>query len=414
MQRELFKNCFPLMIAMLMLLGSLGNQYCSACLVQDDNPFGGVPVLQGNEPFNVPINMNLQRALFGQQQEDAVAEEDEKPEDEKAEDESDADVEDTSNAKPAPPVNPKLVRVHLWDGSIVSGEVAVENVQIETEFGVLSVPVEKIHSFSPGLASFPELNEKVENLVKQLGDGNFDVRQAAHREILNMGMMMRNEISKFDDGGSAERKKHLMEIQNEIAEMLDDIDEIEQSEDDKALIRGDSIVTENFTIVGKIQQDTFKVKTKFGALEIALADIRKGDRPVGGGIELVKKSISIPGKTFFQKNPKTTKIRVNKGDKIMISATGSIHWSNWGNIHAGPEGTSNQGQWRGHNCGTLMARIGSSNDNLVKIGTKKEFTAKKTGVLYLALAMQDSYANNNGYNWNGELKARVTVEPVSN
>ena len=37
-----------------------------------------------------------------------------------------------------------FIRFHMWDGSIVAGLVTMDAISIETEFGVLEVPVSKI------------------------------------------------------------------------------------------------------------------------------------------------------------------------------------------------------------------------------------------------------------------------------
>ena len=51
---------------------------------------------------------------------------------------------------------------------------------------------------------------------------------------------------------------------------------------------------------------------------------------------------------------------------------------------------------------------------MIKIGSKGSFVAKKSGMLYLAIAMQDSYTKNSGYRWVGKYKARVEVKPAKN
>ena len=101
---------------------------------------------------------------------------------------------------------------------------------------------------------------------------------------------------------------------------------------------------------------------------------------------------------------------MNKGDRITIRAEGTVDWTNWSNTSS-PEGLQNQGNWNGIACGALCARVGKSG-KIVKIGSKESFVAKKSGVLYLAIAMKDNYANNNSYRWEGEFKTRVLVQPA--
>lgn len=313
---------------------------------------------------------------------------------------------------PPPPVkeiSEKFVRFHMWDGSIVGGEVQMETISVETEFGVLQVPIRDIRKFYPGLNSFPELDTKIKNLVEKLGDKDFDVREKSHRELTGMGIQIRNELDKFEDGGSAERKKRISEIKKEFDEQLDSMDEDDDSTE-QPLIRGDRIDTPNFSIVGKIQQEEFVLDSKFGELRVTLGDVQMADRSfqeVGG---VVKKKFNVSGHTFFQKKPLSTKLRINKGDRISVKADGVIQWTNW-STSSSPEGLTNQGKYLGINGGTLICRVGTSGQPM-KVGSKVSFVAKKSGVLYFAIAMQDSYINNSGYRWVGNYKAQVEVKPA--
>ncbi len=324
----------------------------------------------------------------------------------------DEPVTDTSKLSgPENTVDSKFVRFHMWDGSIVGGEVTVDRIEVETEFGNLQIPVDKILKFYPGLNSIPALNERITELVAGLGDKNFDIRESSHRELVAMGIQLREEIKRFDDGGSAERKKHLDEIRKQIDSMVDEMDEFGEPTDERPLIRGDEIVTENFSIVGKILQKEFQLGSKFGVLTVELGDIRLGDRAFKEPKVDIRKTVEVSGTAFYQKQPVSTKIRVNRGDKISIRASGTVQWTNW-NTSSGPDGLSNQGQWQGMNSGCLAARVGNS-PSYIKIGSNGEFTAKQKGVLYLGVAIRDNYANNNGYRWDGGYTAKIVVKPAS-
>ena len=100
----------------------------------------------------------------------------------------------------------------------------------------------------------------------------------------------------------------------------------------------------------------------------------------------------------------------SKGDVIRISASGVVQWTNW-NQTASPEGLPNQGNWNGHANGSLVARVGNDGD-IQFIGSDGKFTAKKSGMLFLGIAMSDNYANNAGYRWTGKFKAKIKVDPA--
>lgn len=339
-----------------------------------------------------------------------VAEADDKKNDEADEDadEEETPITDTA-AMPSDveEIGDQFIRFHMWDGSIMGGDVSVKAIDVETEFGMLTVPIDKILKFYPGLDSLPDLDSRIRTLVENLGDREFEVREQSHRELLSLGAQIRGEIQNYDDGGSAERKKHLEEIKKQIDEMLD---EFENPQVDSSLIRGDTIVTDDFSIVGKIKQDQFQMGSKFGQLNIKLADIKLADRTFNLAQDDVRKSVKVEAKDFFQTSPRSTKIRVNRGDRISIRASGTVNWTNWSQS-CGPDGMTNQGEWQGINSGTLTARIGKSG-KLVKVGSREDFTAKESGVLYLGIAIRDNYARNSSYRWTGHYDVKIVVEPA--
>src|SRR5687767_4225490 len=58
---------------------------------------------------------------------------------------------------PPPPADPDAVVLHLMDGSTIHGKLTIGEIEIETAFGMLSVPVTAIVSFTPGLGSHPDV-----------------------------------------------------------------------------------------------------------------------------------------------------------------------------------------------------------------------------------------------------------------
>lgn len=309
----------------------------------------------------------------------------------------------------APEIDPQFLRFEMWDGTVVSGIVSIPAIDVETEFGDLKIPIERLVDFRPGLVSLPELRSKVELLVEQLGDREFRTREAAHRELVGMGPMLMQMFSDLDDGGDAERKKHLTKIKEEVQSMMDEQEEEDGSPVDSGVSNGDRIQTPEFAIVGKIVQEEFQVKSKIGDLRILLADVKRSDRGIVVKSQSMRKSVYVPGSTFFQKKALSTKIRVSKGDKITISASGIVQWTNWSQT-ASPDGLPNQGNWNGLSNGSLAARIGADG-KVIGVGSDNKFTAEKSGILYLGIAMPDNYVNNTGYRWTGKFKAKVKVEP---
>lgn len=307
-------------------------------------------------------------------------------------------------------VNPREVRLHMWDGSVITGELDVANITVTTEFGQLTVPIESIVSFRPGLNSFPNRKQQIDALVEQLGSSDFKTREAAKRDLVAMGTMLHKHIYTYSDDNNAERKRHLEEIRKEFEQQIDDFEDVffEGEDNQVPLIDGDSVQTNQFVIVGKIDQEGFSVNSKYGKLIVQLSDVRLVDREQVGTL-VRRTNVTVQGKSFIHSSPKSTGLRVNRGDRIQISASGQMTMSPWGNQAAvQPDGNSSYGNFHGHGGGTLLAVIGDSSE-YIKVGSRASFIAPSSGVLKLGIAIQMDYANPN-YDFPGEYKAKITIE----
>ncbi|MDP7377638.1 MAG: hypothetical protein QF516_06040, partial [Pirellulaceae bacterium] len=160
-------------------------------------------------------------------------------------------------------VKPNEIRLHLNDGSVVTGELAISELLVTTEFGPLTVPVSRVKSVRPGLKSYPVLLEKLGQLVQQLGDEAYEKREQAQKELMGYGLSIKNYLSTVEDEGDSELKRRLETIQKGLEELQDLEDD---SDVDPPWIFGDTVVTDDFTIVGKIQSDEFALASKYGDL----------------------------------------------------------------------------------------------------------------------------------------------------
>lgn len=175
-----------------------------------------------------------------------------------------------------------------------------------------------------------------------------------------------------------------------------------------ALIDDDTISTTSFTMVGKISPESFQLQTKFGPLTVKLADIRRAEHESDEKPEF-RKVIEVQGNNLVMRSPLNSGIKVNKGDKIEIEASGSVVMTPWGSDQvSGPEGSPNYGQYRpGINGGALCMRYGASGQDEL-IGRGKKFTATKSGTIYFGVAMQQNFAGNQ---FPGSYKVKVRVGP---
>jgi hypothetical protein len=315
-------------------------------------------------------------------------------------------------AKPgvAEPSASRLMRLHLMEGSVVAGRLSTETVTVETAFGKLEVPVASIISFTPGLDSHPEERRKIGRLIQQLGSNNAVERDAAQRSLTDMGKTVQSELSRYAMDDDTERRTRVQKILAELDEVEDD-DDLDPSAA-RPWLAQDSLETTLFTVVGRISPQTFDLQTQFGPLKVAISDIRRGERETEQKPE-IRKVIAVRGENLIQLGMVTSGVRLNRGDKVQISADGKLTMSPWGNNSFSTPDGSEQFQWYVPNQipgGALVARIGTGG-KIFKVGSKHSQTVSKAGMLYFGIAMNPQFASQD-YSFPGgyDVKLRVNAK----
>jgi len=316
------------------------------------------------------------------------------------------------NRSPIEPLKPNYIKLHLLDGNVISGDLSVSEIEVATEFGKLVVPIEKIRSFRPGLDSYPKMAAEIKQKIEDLGSDDYKTREQAHKDLAAMGPRLREELERHINDENAEIKRHVGEILKEIEEQAEEAqDEEEGTATDPTMIRLDTVVTTDFTVVGKVSPSEFTVESKYGPLTVAMADVRSGERPTGEK-ESLRKSVTVAGENLAQRSFKSSGIRVQAGDRITVKADGNIVMSPWGsNASSGPDGMPNYGWYVPSQIagGALVARIGEKG-TIFKVGKQSSFNAKSSGTLQFAIGMQGEYAGE-GYQFPGEYRLKIKVDP---
>ena len=290
----------------------------------------------------------------------------------------------------------------LADGSRIMGETGIKEVAIKTAYGDVVVPASEVIRIRVARSSDTAARDKVAALIKQLGAANFDDREKAYDELCKLGPAAQAQLQ--------EAAKHPdAEIRSRVEKLLAELDrgaEMDDEESDDGPLTGDEdeLVAKRFTLRGVIKVDKFDVKTRYGSLEIPRGDIVSASlcRP-----DSIAKTFKVMGQHWMG-GMLGTGIRVRRGDRIVVRASGSINFRNWGES-SGPEG--NQGRF-GTPSNTdfpgaaLIGRIGSGGKPFL-LGASKQLIADADGELMLGLAFE----GRNSGNSTGEYKAVVMVTP---
>lgn len=325
---------------------------------------------------------------------------------EPAEDDAATDDDTTTEAAPPrPPLDPREIRLHMADGTVITGKLQSDTLDVETRFGTLTVPIKKIRSFHPGLESRPGLREKIESLIEQLAEENDAQRNAAVKALQQMGPKVSPVLAEYRRDEDAKRRSEVIKLLDSFSEMQDNW----ESDGDAKLTTQDRIVTTDFTMTGRILTDTFQLESEYGELSMSLADVVKAERDTGE-VEEFRKSFALNETFLAARKFKNAGIRVQKGDKVYIQASGTMHLTRWGsNAISTPDGAANYGWYVNGKVpnGALCMKIGDGGD-VEKVGTNLKLTAKQSGVLYLGIGMTARYATGN-YRFPGTYKVKVKV-----
>ena len=311
--------------------------------------------------------------------------------------------------EPVKPLPPGTIRVHLHDGSVITGILATDTIEVETQFGTLKVPVDKVLSFTPGLDSQTDRMANLKKLIEDLGATSYSDRDKAEKKLLAMGLVIRSELKRHQDDKNAERRNRVRKILTALNEMADEEEPEDGSDAEQQWRRLDTIVTEPFTLAGRIRQKQFELVSKYGKLNIRLADLQRVERPRAGR-QSIRRTVAVGGTFIVPRQYKNSHITVKAGDRVIIRADGTLNMTPWGSsAMSTPEGAPNYGWYIANKIpsGALVMRIGNSGQP-EKVGSKHTFTAKKSGTLQFGIGMNASYVN---HNFPGAYSVKVTIEP---
>ena len=280
-----------------------------------------------------------------------------------------SDIEDVTLA-PEPALDPQQIRFDLKDGSILIGKPTVDKIALETRFGQLQIPIQEIRSFKPGLSSQPELSEKIGDLIENLGSEDYAERERAKQGLLKLGAPVAAELRAKQNDSNVERARHIKELLAEFDKAGSDAG---ASENTQNWIRPDTVVTTDFTVLGKISPQSFNIVNQYGQLTVQLADIRTASRGIAARPE-INRSLSVDSQHLAQRGFKDSGVRVQRGDRVKLSASGTIIMTPWGGAASTPDGGQNFGWYRQNEIpgGALIAKVGDSGAEM-KIGSSHAF-----------------------------------------
>jgi hypothetical protein len=277
-----------------------------------------------------------------------------------------------------PAVEPQSVDVRLADGSTVRMTVTQPILEVTTKFGKLSVPTNEIRRIEFAMRYGPGVPEKLDSAAARLASDDFNEREAATAELLALQEIAYPTLEKLTKSKDKEVRRRAEEM---IAVLRDRLPE------EKFQFRmQDSIAADAFTVVGKIEGATLKMKSHFfGEVTLNLADLRGLRRAgVAGEKEVVVNLAKYGGPQLVWLN---TGLEITADTALEIRAYGESDLYPIGAerraYRTNPNGSRQWGVSRDQKTpGQLLGRIGERGKEF-EIGEKYEGTPGMEGKLYL-------------------------------
>ena len=293
---------------------------------------------------------------------------------------------------------PLEVVAHFTDGSVIRRVRLADNLEVQTRYGKLSVPIQDVRRIEFATRIPEEIAKQIDRAIEQLGSKNFMARESASKELAGIGARAHAAVKKAAASSDMEVARRAKEILTQIEDTIP-AEQLRQRPHD-VIRTTDSVLT------GQILSATLRAKTgTFGETQLAVAELQTVH------LETQVRAVALDGAKFpFDKrNWVDSGIVVDAGCDLKIHATGEMDLCTKnapGQQRCGPDGSPNFGQYAdGTLPGMLMGRIGESGTPFVLGSHGQLKAAGATGKLYL------SVISAGGEQMSGNYQVRVTTGP---
>jgi len=288
---------------------------------------------------------------------------------------------DPSKAKEAEKEGSQPV-FYLRDKSKIAGAPKFESLEVNTQYGTLSIPRDQILKIRFARRVAPELKAKIDGHIADLGNEDFDKREAATEALREIGIQALEALRAAARSTSEEVKNRASSLVEEIAKRTPEASPLSDETVPGLSGTDDEVTTIRMTVKGLIPLDQFSIESRYGELKVATADLSgvvfRSTGPQGLKIDIAP-SYQPPG------NWLDTKFDVEKGQRLKIEASGTVNVRNYG-VSSGPDGNRDWGGTTFQNFPmlALVGKIGKRGQAFL-IGTNHTSKTKAAGRLYLAV-----------------------------
>lgn len=295
---------------------------------------------------------------------------------------------------------PGEVEITFANGSLVRMTLLPEKIEIETEYGKLSVPARDVRRIDFGMHMPEGTSAKIDAAIKNLASADFKQRDGAVRDLVALGAYAYPALLQAARSTEPETNKRAQEALAKIKAKV--------SAKELRLGEYDKVTTPTFTIVGRIITQSIKAKSEyFGETDLALSKLRH----LRALIEARESEVAVDAAKYAQPSIwLDTGVMLGHTSVLSVYASGEVELrpTGPGTYVCGPKGYDRNAALLAANGfapakakkaaaasrmypGTLMGRIGENGDTFV-IGDRFEGMLEREGKLYVQI-MSSPYDN---------------------
>lgn len=295
--------------------------------------------------------------------------------------------------------------IKLRNGNVMSGLSKIENVVLNTNYGVLNIPVKDLNLIEFGIIASEKVKQKIAAYVDLLQSGNEADCQHTFKSLCNVEMNAIPVLESYLDKDNCAYPEYGVEAAYNYVKTLYGIENY--IADDIISLVGD------YRFPGVLDVSIMEIETEFGNLTIPREKIVSVEIVPDENAQNSVRNFKLEANQHISANLNggwlKTNIKLNKGQKFSLEAKGEIIMASLSNQSHKPSGAylPPGGAWTAGNdhdsnalpiFGNLVYRIGE-NGSMQKAGTKLSTTAVASGFLYLSIyETVFNVANSGNYN----------------
>lgn len=281
--------------------------------------------------------------------------------------------------------------IKLRNGNVMSGLSSINNISLNTSYGLLQIPVKDLILIELGIIATDKTRQKIAAYVDLLQSGNEADCQQTFKSLCNVEMSAIPVLESYLAKDNCAYPEYGVEAAYNFVK--DSYGIAEYITEDIITLQGE------YRFPGVLDITVLDIETEFGTLAIPREKVVSIEIIPDASAENSIRTFKLEANQHISANVNggwlKTNIKLNKGQKFTIESKGEIIMASLSNQSHKPSGAylPPGGAWTVGNdhdnnalpiFGNVVYRIGDTGA-MLKAGTKISGTAVASGVLYLSI-----------------------------